>query len=491
MNNFLIFAALVVFVVLPSAYTSYKVMYKNSIRVFIGTMLTQHAAVIALVVYVVAEFGLIHFLWSLPLGLLNAWGTIYLINEKLGKPIINITKAIDLIAEGKTDIEICESLRKKDNELGQIARSLSTMINNSKRSMKIAEMVSRGKLYSASKESNGIEIKGDLDVAIKTMIVKLNDIISEIYSSSSTIGIGASEINSSAQDVSTGANQQAASIEEISSSMEQMVATISQNTDNAQETEKIAQKGAQNVETVRKALTNSIDSMKLISEKISIVQEIAEKTDLLAINAAIEAARAAEYGKGFAVVANEIRKLAVSSKEASESITDLTTQTVKEAIRSGELLHTVIPDILKTARLVQEISVSSMEQQTGTGQINEAITQLNEVTQKNTAASEALSEGSDIFVQQSKNLKDSISFFGLSMKDEGLLKEDILKRIDEINCFIKDNYPDKMEDNNNDDNVSKQIYKSGEKVEQNDISANNTGATIAMDDTLDSKFENM
>jgi methyl-accepting chemotaxis protein len=193
--------------------------------------------------------------------------------------------------------------------------------------------------------------------------------------------------------------------------MEEMASSIRQNTDNAMQTEKISIQSSVNAKESGKAVIETVAAMKEIATKISIIEEIARQTNLLALNAAIEAARAGEHGKGFAVVASEVRKLAERSQSAAGEISGLSSRSVAIAEQSGEMLTKMVPDIQKTAELVQEITASSKEQDTGAEQINKAIQQLDQVIQQNASASEEMASTSEELSSQAEQLSDAVAFF--------------------------------------------------------------------------------
>ena len=293
-----------------------------------------------------------------------------------------------------------------------------------------------------AREVAGGELQADIDVNqrdeiglladdLRRMVARLREIVMEVKLSADHVARGSQEMSSSSQELSgsseqmsQGAAEQAASAEQASASMEEMASNIRQNADNAIETEKIALKSAEDARKGGKAVEETVSAMKQIAKKISIIEEISRQTDLLALNAAIEAARAGEYGKGFAVVASEVRKLAERSRAAAEEINTLSGTSVEIAEEAGEMLHRLVPDIEKTAELVQEISAASKEQDTGASQVNQAIQQLDSVIQQNSSASEEMASTSEEQAStaeelsaQAEHLRGIMAFFKVEQAD--------------------------------------------------------------------------
>jgi methyl-accepting chemotaxis protein len=257
----------------------------------------------------------------------------------------------------------------------------------------------------------GSDETGQLLSAMKSMVEKLKDVIGDVKNAANSVSVGSQQLSSSAEQTSQGAAEQAAAAQEASSSMEQMASNVRQNADNALETESIARKSASNAEEGGGAVVRTVIAMKEIAGKISIIEEIARQTNLLALNAAIEAARAGEHGKGFAVVASEVRKLAERSQAAAAEIGNLSKTSLVVADTAGEMLKKMVPDIQRTAELVQEISAASREQDMGVAQINKAIQQLDQVIQQNASISEEMASTSEELANQAEQLNASISFF--------------------------------------------------------------------------------
>ncbi len=275
------------------------------------------------------------------------------------------------VADGNLTIEVNKELLNQKDEIGQLARSLQKMVE------------------------------------------QLREIIGDILSGTDNIASASQEMSGSSQQMSQGASEQASSVEEVSSSIEQMVANIQQNTDNAMATEKIAVQAAAGIKKGSESTDIAVKSMKEIAKKVSIIGDIAYQTNMLALNAAVEAARAGEHGKGFAVVAEEVRKLAERSQIAAEEIDELSERGVRVSEEASRQLAAIVPEIEKTAQLVQEVVSASMEQNAGAEQINGAIQQLNQVIQQNAAASEEMASSSEELSGQAEQMKEVVSYFAI------------------------------------------------------------------------------
>jgi methyl-accepting chemotaxis protein len=321
--------------------------------------------------FMVGKLGYVHVLWALPLAYGLARLTNIVMKKLVTDPLSDTIKNINLLSEGNLDIRIDHKLEKKDNDMGLLVRSTRNLAD------------------------------------------KLTTLMGGMKKNADTLSTVSSHMNATARQLSLGSSDQASSTEEVASSMEEIVSNIQQNTQNARETEKAALITAGNASRLRNTTMESLESINSISGKISIINEIAFQTNILALNAAVEAARAGEYGRGFAVVAAEVRKLAERSKIAAEEINVISTRSVKVTQESSALLESMVTDIEKTAKLVQGITLASVEQNSGVGTINSSLQQLSMVTQQNSSASENLASNAEELNQQANELKELLSFFNL------------------------------------------------------------------------------
>jgi methyl-accepting chemotaxis protein len=256
---------------------------------------------------------------------------------------------------------------------------------------------------------------------------RIGSTISEIEASASEVTNASAEISTSTTDLSQRTEEQAASLEQTSASMEEISATVKKNAENAQmanqsaaATRDVADRGGEVVAKAVEAMAKIEDSSRKISDIIGVIDEIARQTNLLALNAAVEAARAGEAGRGFAVVASEVRSLAQRSSQAAKDIKDLITNSngqVKDGVelvnRAGASLTEIVDSIKKVATIVAEIANASAEQASGIEQVNKALTQMDDVTQQNSALVEENAAAAKTLEHQAKAMDERIAFFKL------------------------------------------------------------------------------
>ena len=267
---------------------------------------------------------------------------------------------------------------------------------------------------------------------------KMLQVAQKVLVSSDNLLQASEQLSSVSQEMSQSANEQASTTEEISASMEQMLATISSNTEKADNTSKISTQSATNMEQTKEMIIQTLNSVSEINEKISIISVIADKTDVLSINAAIEAARAGEAGKGFAVVAQEIRKLADRTLIASEEIGALLKSNQNISQVTSNQIEKVIPEIIKSAELVDNIVTASREQQSSAAAINNSIQQLTEITSQNSASSEEMSASAEELSAQAEQLKEIMSLFNVENEKAAENLESMGKAKSKISIINKD-----------------------------------------------------
>jgi methyl-accepting chemotaxis protein len=267
-----------------------------------------------------------------------------------------------------------------------------------------------------------------LKESANTTAERLSQTVSDIKSAAAEVANAAAEISTSTTDLSQRTEEQAAGLEETSASMEEISATVKKNAENAQEanhltanTRDVADRGGQVVANAVEAMSRIEESSRKIADIIGVIDEIARQTNLLALNAAVEAARAGDAGRGFAVVASEVRSLAQRSSQAAKDIKDLITSSstqVQEGVdlvnQAGKSLAEIVESIKNVAGIVADIANASAEQATGIDQVNKALTQMDEVTQQNSALVEENAATAKTLESQSGAMNDRVSFFRLN-----------------------------------------------------------------------------
>jgi methyl-accepting chemotaxis protein len=258
-----------------------------------------------------------------------------------------------------------------------------------------------------------------------TTAERIGSTIAEIKHAATEVTNASSEISSSTTDLSQRTEEQAASLEETSASMEEMAATVKKNAENAQqasqfatETRGVADRGGKVVAEAVEAMTRIEESSRKIADIITVIDEIARQTNLLALNAAVEAARAGEAGRGFAVVASEVRTLAQRSAQAAKDIKDLiasSSSQVQQGVdlvnRTGASLNEIVESVKRVAQIVTEIASASAEQSIGIEQVNKALSQMDEVTQQNSALVEENAATAKTLEHQASAMDERVGFF--------------------------------------------------------------------------------
>jgi methyl-accepting chemotaxis protein len=396
-----------------------------------------------------------------------------LISRGITKPVIGIVGAIKLMAEGNFDM-VLPGLGRKD-EIGDIAGAVEALklraIEKARREAdeaaarqaleaeKLAqqqraeaEIVAKAaeeRAKAAEEQAQVLQLlatrlkglsDGDLTVSLDTELSEayrelqtdfnatvghLRETITAIVASAREVTNASAEISTSTTDLSQRTEEQAASLEQTSASMEEISATVKKNAENAQQanqsantTRELADRGGQVAAKAVEAMAKIEDSSRKISDIIGVIDEIARQTNLLALNAAVEAARAGEAGRGFAVVASEVRSLAQRSSQAAKDIKDLITNStnqVQEGVelvnRAGTSLHEIVDSIKKVSSLVADIANAGAEQASGIEQVNKALTQMDDVTQQNSALVEENAATAKTLEHQAKAMGERIAFF--------------------------------------------------------------------------------
>ena len=356
--------------------------------------------------------------------------------RRLGRGLVQTQQMLDHFAQGRFDgvVQIAggDELGRSQIALKRVQTRLGFEFTDAKRSAILSAEVARSGAQVAQEVSEAVTAatNGDFSRRIATagkaamhaglcdnfnqLIETVSATIAEVRAAASELTAASDQVSQTSQSLAQSASEQAAGVEKTTASLQEISASVRQNAESATVTDGMATQAAAEAINGGQAVSQTVEAMKSIAQKIGIVDDIAYQTNLLALNAAIEAARAGEHGKGFAVVAAEVRKLAERSQTAAREIGQLAGSSVGLAEKAGHLLQRIVPDIHKTSELVQEIAAASNEQTAGVNQITGAMGQLSSTTQQTAAASEELSATAEELSAQANRLQDLMAYFRLA-----------------------------------------------------------------------------
>ena len=335
-------------------------------------------------------------------------------------PILDVNGNVIKIVKYATDITVAKKLQmdveaKRETEQQHVSALLE-----------VVNQVADGR-FDIDVPDLGTDAIGQVGTALGTAIESIRSALCKVSNVSSTVAAASEEMSSGAEEISRGAQQQAARLEETAASLEEITCTVKRNSENAQEaralvngSREVATIGGEVVSEAVEAMLEINKSSKRISDIITTIDEIAFQTNLLALNAAVEAARAGEQGRGFAVVASEVRNLAQRSATSAKEIKDLIVDSNSKVERgtklvnqSGDTLGEIVKSVKRVTDIVSEIAAASQEQLAGIQQVNQAVSQMDQVTQTNASQTEEMAGTSGSVLNHVRQLEQMVGQFQL------------------------------------------------------------------------------
>lgn len=340
----------------------------------------------------------------------------------VANPIAELTKAANQIAIGDVDVELSE--HKVRDEISELKDAFQGMTANIREQAKMAHDISQGNLAVEVQPRSDKDILG---LALKEMVEDYNILLSAMKESTTQVTAGAGQVASASQALAQGSTEQASAIEQITASMDEIADKTRINASQASEADKLAHDVEEDAEAGNEKMREMVAAMKEINQSsveiskiIKTIDDIAFQTNILALNATVEAARAGVHGKGFAVVAEEVRNLAEKSAQAASETGEMINNSIGKVNNGSELaketaraLDEIVHNVEKTAELINNIAMATNNQATAVTEINQSIGQVSQVVQNNSASSEECAASSEELANQAEALMQMLGKYQL------------------------------------------------------------------------------